>query len=62
MYGISKLAAESILQRYANKYGLKSTSLRFSGLYGPSKFIGGAHMGTKIDHILTDFSKIKRLL
>lgn len=34
-YGASKLAGEALCSAYYHSYGLKTTSLRFSNLYGP---------------------------
>ena len=34
-YGASKLAGEALCSAYYQSYGLKTTSLRFSNLYGP---------------------------
>lgn len=43
-YGASKLATEGYCQAFAGSYGMKTTSLRFSNIYGP----GSLHKGSVV--------------
>lgn len=45
-YGASKLMLEGYLSAYASSYGLTTTALRFSNIYGPRSF----HKGSVVAH------------
>ncbi len=53
-YGASKLAAEGYCSAFFNSYGLNTTVLRFSNVYGPKSFHKGSVVSLFIKKILND--------
>lgn len=51
-YGASKLAAEGYCSAFNGSYGLKTSSLRFSNVYGPHSFHKGSVIATFFKNIL----------
>src|SRR4029078_1469621 len=50
-YGATKIALESLLVAFANKYGLNYMGLRFMNVYGPRQDYEGAYVGPVIGSI-----------
>lgn len=53
-YGASKLAAEGYCTAFCGSYGLNTTALRFSNVYGPNSFHKGSVVAHFIKKILKD--------
>lgn len=51
-YGASKLTMEGYLSAYAGAYGMKTTALRFSNIYGPRSFHKGSVVAAFMRRIL----------
>ena len=51
-YGASKLAAEGYLSAYFGSYGMKTTALRFSNVYGPRSYHKGSVVAQFFKNIL----------
>ncbi|MEO0991667.1 MAG: GDP-mannose 4,6-dehydratase, partial [Pseudomonadota bacterium] len=57
-YGASKLAMEGYLSAFGGAYGLKSSALRFSNIYGPRSF----HKGSVVAHFYKQILLGKELI
>lgn len=57
-YGASKLAAEAYCSAYYASFGLSTTVLRFSNVYGPNSF----HKGSVVAHFIKRILKGKHLV
>ena len=57
-YGASKLAMEGYLSAFGGAYGLKSSALRFSNIYGPRSF----HKGSVVAHFYKQILMDKELI
>lgn len=58
LYGISKLASELITERYGDLFGLSTTSVRLSSVYGPMDRVTATrnfrHVPNRIAHMAVD--------
>jgi UDP-glucose 4-epimerase len=65
LYGISKLASELITERYGDLFGLSTTSVRPSSVYGPMDRVTASrnfrHVPNKIVHLALDGAKQVRV-
>ena len=65
LYGISKLASELIVERYAEMFGLSTASVRPSSVYGPMDRVTASrnvrHVPNLIAHMAVDGAKCVRV-
>jgi UDP-glucose 4-epimerase len=52
VYGASKVAAEVLLDAWANAYQFELVILRFAGVYGRGHFAGGSGIGREINDLI----------
>lgn len=52
VYAASKLAAEHVLQAYADAYGMSITALRFCNLFGRGRYVAGSRGGQAFNELV----------